>query len=200
MTRPHKNTFFTSIKKREFFSECLVSFANMAAEDNVDPCQFEKDRMTMLLQDMGKEIRMGVELDPPAICEYLSDALKDNPVFINFDGGFLGSSVLHNVCRYDRTGKVVEQVIEDFDPIVDQQDAKLRTPLHWAVEYNNPAAISVLMNHGADPSLNNANQRTPSDLACYLVNIDCLRALSPLPKTKAATKKPAVIDVLGRTE
>lgn len=45
------------------------------------------------------------------------------------------------------------------------QDAVGNRPLHWAVRWNNLAAVELLLANQADPTLTNQKGRTPLDLA-----------------------------------
>jgi ankyrin repeat protein len=66
-------------------------------------------------------------------------------------------------------------------PLLNEQDSRGSTPLHWAVLENNLALVRILINSGANLDIKNHREKTPLDLANEISDRKMVRFLDSLP-------------------
>jgi len=65
-----------------------------------------------------------------------------------------------------RNAQILEKLIQNgANP--NQQDNYGDTPLHWAINYNDPTAVGILLNAGADIEIKNNSQSMPKTMVTY---------------------------------
>lgn len=69
------------------------------------------------------------------------------------------------------------QFYVDHGVDVNAQDGSGTTPLHYAVEGNNTAAVKILLEAGADPNIADREGVTPFDNAFGRINLDIIEIL-----------------------
>ena len=88
-----------------------------------------------------------------------------------------GVTPLHRAAKNTEKPEVIEILI-NTGADKEARDSDKRTPLHWAVRYNNPTAIKVLIEVGADPDARDKHNRRPLHLAALSSkNPDVVKAL-----------------------
>lgn len=61
-------------------------------------------------------------------------------------------------------------VLLQYSAKINEQDKYGRSPLHYAVKYNQSKITSILLEKGADPNLNDFENMTPTLMACEVGN------------------------------
>lgn len=87
-------------------------------------------------------------------------------------------TILYNSYRtYDKD----YYIIVSFGLVLDSQDDKNATPLHWAVAADNEIGVEYLLSRGANPTIANNNGECPIH-AC--VQMESVKAMKTLIKHK----------------
>nr|BCR37383.1 transient receptor potential cation channel subfamily A member 1 isoform 277V [Buergeria buergeri] len=80
----------------------------------------------------------------------------------------LEATPLHFAAKYGHLEIVFMMVNEGSDEVLDAQDSKGSTPLHWAVIKNQVDSVKILLSRGANPNLLNFYRLAPLHLAIQL--------------------------------
>lgn len=160
MKRYVLDKMFTYYLKTENFDNAyrlllLGADPNLLLSDGSTPLL----KMCMLSQDETKR----AQCYEMARLLLLHDAKTDVQIY--------GSSPLHIAAKYDLRA-LAELLIVHQAPL-NKPDANGYTPLHTAVEHNNLAIVSLLVENGADPTtVQDTTLRNPLHLACIYNNLE----------------------------